>query len=197
MSTGLSLLSCLRIIRRWNQTGQKFAGAPDIARTWMSTHTGILWALVVSTYLYNGLQLILYGFPGVPRANIVPSMLVLVAAAISFKLSFTKEDAPELLKGLPLFVNKLLSYSAKYTLVRQAQIVFSCILVFAIFAIFTIAMNPAPTRRYRTGKYMSLITTSTYTPRRSVDNHEPHNNLPPHTIPNIQCTDISTLHHRR
>ncbi|KAI2826751.1 hypothetical protein CBS63078_921 [Aspergillus niger] len=70
----LALLLSHRVLRRWNQTGQKFATEPDIARTFFTSHRLILWFLVISTYA-----------------------MTLVSSAFFLKLSYVASDSPELL----------------------------------------------------------------------------------------------------
>ncbi|GCB28045.1 GPI ethanolamine phosphate transferase 2 [Aspergillus awamori] len=70
----LALLLSHRVLRRWNQTGQKFATEPDIARTFFTSHRPILWFLVISTYA-----------------------MTLVSSAFFLKLSYVASDSPELL----------------------------------------------------------------------------------------------------
>ncbi|PQE13922.1 gpi ethanolamine phosphate transferase 2 protein [Rutstroemia sp. NJR-2017a BBW] len=96
----ISVLSLTRIARRWNQTGQKFAGDPDIARTFFSQHRGTFWNLVAITYLWNLQSLARTGFPGFPQVIAGAISALLTTAAVAFKLAFTYEDSPELLSGL-------------------------------------------------------------------------------------------------
>ncbi|KAF3207428.1 major facilitator super transporter protein [Orbilia oligospora] len=49
-SKSMILLVLLRLTRRWNQTGQKHAGAPDITNTFLTNNPTILWALVFFSY---------------------------------------------------------------------------------------------------------------------------------------------------
>ncbi|KAJ5972662.1 Alkaline phosphatase-like alpha/beta/alpha [Penicillium vulpinum] len=47
-----------RLLRRWNQTGQKFAAEPDIARTFFTSHPEIFWCLFILTYVDAGRHLL-------------------------------------------------------------------------------------------------------------------------------------------
>lgn len=117
----IGILAALRITRRWNQTGQKFAGDPDIARTFFSSHNLLLWDAVGATYFWNMRRLATQGFSRLPRTLrqiFVPSLLI---AAVTFKLAFTNEDAPELVEGLAKTIVEL---TAGVPLVLRARLVF-------------------------------------------------------------------------
>ncbi|KAL3425653.1 gpi ethanolamine phosphate transferase 2 [Phlyctema vagabunda] len=117
----LLIFVATRISRRWNQTGQKFAGEPDIARHFFPEHKYSLLLLVLLTYLWNMQSLISSAFTRFPRGRILISML-LTTAAISFKVAFAHEDSPELLVG---FAKKLADDGkVGASLVTQAQVVF-------------------------------------------------------------------------
>jgi ethanolaminephosphotransferase len=114
------VLAVTRIIRGWNQTGQKFAGEPDIVKTFIIPHPSLLWALVGATYFWIGRDL-RDGFSGLSPA---PSFIIasgLTIAAFAFKLAYTNEDAPELIYGL---VWRVFDYLPRATLVARAQAVF-------------------------------------------------------------------------
>ncbi|KAL4782743.1 alkaline-phosphatase-like protein [Aspergillus varians] len=90
----LTLAASYRVLRRWNQTGQKFTAEPDIARTYFPGHQGSLWALVVLTYADVCLHLM---------NNFSPSLLwyllclIVTATSFMFKLVFVASESPELL----------------------------------------------------------------------------------------------------
>ncbi|OBT48294.1 hypothetical protein VE00_01172 [Pseudogymnoascus sp. WSF 3629] len=115
------VLAGLRFTRRWNQTGQKFAGEPDIARTFLAEHTTFLWALVFAMYMWNCYSLSSTGFPHLPRsiAKGVSQFLAVMAAA--FKVAFTHEDAPELLDWT---ASKVAELTTGFSLVARARGVF-------------------------------------------------------------------------
>ena len=108
-----------RVIRRWNQTGQKFAGADDIVHSQLlhGSNSILLWSLVGATYLDLTLRLSRHvarsiatfegatgaGFVEASDANRVmasAAVLPLGGTAFVFKLAFTARDAPELTKGI-------------------------------------------------------------------------------------------------
>ena len=110
-----------RIIRGWNQTGQKHAGEADIVKTFLASDPSLLWYLVGLTYGVTGVQ-IYRRLPSVPRAVAVATTVALVGTAASFKLAFTHEDAPELVSdGLDQVRQALHGLS----LVTRARLVFT------------------------------------------------------------------------
>lgn len=125
-----------RVIRNWNQTGQKFAGGPDIVKVFLATNPFILWVLIITTYLWIHRELV-KGFDGIMTAINVASSTGLVLAAFSFKLAFTNEDSPELMAGFAQTFAGLAHGEA--TLVNRARAVFiglgvatACVLFFVL-----------------------------------------------------------------
>lgn len=102
-----ALLLCHRITRRWNQTGQKYAGAPDIVHSVAMMHPVVLWSLVSITYLHLTMRLkthLTRRFPLTSQSRqlqtfAVGNAFLLAGVAFLFKLSFTARDAPELVRG--------------------------------------------------------------------------------------------------
>ncbi|KAJ1821682.1 major facilitator super transporter protein [Coemansia sp. RSA 2675] len=67
-------MGLFRIIRAWNQTGQKWTGEPDIRLYLNSSHSGLMWILVVATVLAVNVaahRLHMYVYPGPCRSAIV------------------------------------------------------------------------------------------------------------------------------
>jgi ethanolaminephosphotransferase len=93
------LLVLHRITQRWNQTGQKFAGAADIVHNFWMPHPVLLWGVVAVTYLTISFRmkdhLINFLKVGTFVGTLCSSMLCV--SAFAFKLGFTASDAPELL----------------------------------------------------------------------------------------------------
>jgi ethanolaminephosphotransferase len=132
-----------RIIRRWNQTGQKFAGADDIVHSlFFSGRSSILlWVLVGATYLdiinrlarhvtrsissFEGTSGVTYGGPGddfdANRFMGTLAVLPLGGTAFVFKLAFTTADAPELTVGIN---EGILTWVAGLGLTGMARMVF-------------------------------------------------------------------------
>ena len=117
-----------RVTRSWNQTGQKFAGEPDIVTLYLAPRPALLWSLVTASYSLAGGQL----FLGLPRATggKIPAVVAgpvaagLVVLALSFKLAFTDEDAPELVVGLARTLADVFVPEGGPGLVARARAVF-------------------------------------------------------------------------
>lgn len=121
-----------RILRRWNQTGQKFAAEPDIARTLFSSHQDTLWFLVILTYA-NTFKNLLVSSP----SSLVWRLVSLFAtlAAFIFKLTFVASDSPELLSES--FLGPLAKTVGHVSLVLQARIVFCGVALMVLYAMIT------------------------------------------------------------
>lgn len=125
----LLLVSINRIVRRWNQTGQKFAGASDIAQNYLSIRPQLLWLLVLAAYLANCQGMIRWS----PFKRSMSSKLwnltsvIVIMVAFTFKLAFTAADSPELLDSRVLELVE--RYLSKDTLVLQARVIFSGLLI--------------------------------------------------------------------
>lgn len=139
--TYIVLLVVARISRRWNQTGQKFAGSPDIARTFLTEHTNVLWSLVGATYLWNLNSLVTVAFARLGQLLAGTIGSALTTAALTFKLAFTDADSPEL---LPEFMRTLAGLELGGSLVTRARIVFVGI---AAALVFTVAEGFRSTKR--------------------------------------------------
>lgn len=128
----IPLLLALRIVRVWNQTGQKHAGEPDIAKTILSAHNILLWLCVLATYLVVVLRLAQKAMPWASRRLSLAASLALGVVAVGFKAAFTKADAPELLDGLGFSMPRLMEEAS---LVAQARAVFSSLAIITIMTI--------------------------------------------------------------
>ncbi|KAK3301555.1 alkaline-phosphatase-like protein [Chaetomium strumarium] len=124
-----AMLLATRIIRSWNQTGQKFAGEPDIAKTFLHTNPILLWGLIGATYLWVHQNLI-YGLSGLPIWLSFAAATGLGLAAFTFKVAFTLEDAPELVTE---FARRSLdlNFTQGASLVARARAVFMGIALLA------------------------------------------------------------------
>ena len=120
----LVLLVTHRIIRAWNQTGQKHAGEPDIARNLLPAHNYLLWILVSATYIDVIQHVSRYAISWASRRFATAASIPLGIAALGFKVAFTSADAPELLFGLERLI---LTPSEETFLVAQARAVFLCV----------------------------------------------------------------------
>ncbi len=116
------LLLKTRLVRSWNQTGQKFAGEPDTVKTFLLPNPYLLWYLVGATYFWLHSQLV-SGFDALPLPVSYSGVSGLLLAAAAFKLAFTYEDAPELVTGLLRHVLEL-EFMQGYSLVSRARAFF-------------------------------------------------------------------------
>lgn len=145
----VGLLLCHRITQRWNQTGQKFTGAPDIVHDVMMPYPFGLWTLVTATYsilLYRiGNQVSYHLKAGVTVGTACALMLCIPAFA--FKLGFTARDAPELLSWLgPSAISSL----ERLPLVGSARLIFLTIgseILWALCSRFSYSKQERITRR--------------------------------------------------
>lgn len=96
------MLVMLRIARRWNQSGQKYSGADDIAKffaqrqDWGPT---ALWALVAAAYVvltFQTCRSLIEGSRLPPPVAFAMAMTV-SASSLAFKTVFTAHDSPELM----------------------------------------------------------------------------------------------------
>lgn len=132
-----------RVIRRWNQTGQKFAGADDIVHSPLlrGSNSIIIWSLIGATYMDISLRLSRHVARSISSfdeerskdlddfestdANRFMGMLAVLplgATAFVFKLAFTARDAPELTKGIN---EGILEWVEGLSLVGGARMVFA------------------------------------------------------------------------
>lgn len=127
-SSPVWLSICCRILRRWNQTGQKFTGEPDIARAYFSTRQNALWSLVILTYADTCRHLFL-SMPAVVVWRL--TAVTVTVAAFVFKLSFVASDSPELLSTS--FLGPIANSGV--SLVSQARLVFGGIALLMILPV--------------------------------------------------------------
>lgn len=123
------------LTRRWNQTGQKYAGFPDLVSAVLTKRTGLLWSVVIGTY-----ALISCGLSSRARlwhesAVIGALPITICVAAFTFKVAFTAADAPELLDGLPM-IAPLLEITALFGLQLLARVAFAGILFTLVLSIY-------------------------------------------------------------
>jgi ethanolamine phosphate transferase 2 subunit G len=132
------MLGTVRIIRAWNQTGQKYAGEPDIVKTFVYPSPGLLWFLVGATYIWIHREVV-FGFNRIFAPVSYACATGMTLAAVTFKVSFTKEDAPELVVGFARSVADL-GFTRGHSLVARARAVFIALgagLLVALFYILT------------------------------------------------------------
>lgn len=151
----LVVLIIHRLVRRWNQTGQKFSGADDIVTSGIfhGNNSLLLWVLVGATYLdvtnriskhvarsVVTLDSPLYRKQSDPQPldhhRLIGTLvaLPLCATAFIFKLAFTAKDAPELTYGI---TPSLMAWVETFDLVMLAQTVFGGVVLGLFWMIFT------------------------------------------------------------
>ena len=130
------MLVTVRLVRAWNQTGQKFAGEPDIVKIFLYPNPLLIWSLVGLTYLWVHRELI-YGFNGIPAPISYSAVSALALASVCFKVAFTQEDAPELVTGFAKSIADL-EITKGHSLVSQARVVFVALAVGYACALFYI-----------------------------------------------------------
>ncbi len=156
--SAITTLALMRIVRRWNQTGQKYAGEPDIARTFLRSHNQVLWLLVLAAYLNLTQRLARKLFPRTSRHISAASSIALCVAALGFKIAFTKAEAPELLVGLHTDVLRPMQDTS---LVLQSRVVFVGIGTLLCLTILPQAFRRS-TEENRKGKLPRCRTTISY-----------------------------------
>lgn len=122
----------LRLIRSWNQTGQKFAGEPDIVKLFLIPQPELLWVPVAFMYIMVSMS-ILPNVGGIPFVAVTGLTSLLVSSAFSFKLAFAAEDSPELVVG---FAKTLSDMFSGQTLLTRARIVFVLIAALSGLAVY-------------------------------------------------------------
>lgn len=116
----LAALCIIRLVRSWNQTGQKFAAEPDIVQLFITPHPQVLWCLIILSYVLISLRL-LASFQRIPPIVATSITSIIASSALAFKLAFTAQDAPELVVGLAKNINDVLHGQS---LLSRARVVF-------------------------------------------------------------------------
>lgn len=153
-------LFALRIIRGWNQTGQKFAGESDIVKRFIASDPSLLWFLVGATYLWIHREII-YSLVSLPRSVRYSGATGLVLAGITFKVAFTNEDAPELVVGSARTLLEM-DLAKGASLVTRAKTVFIGLGFAAVVAVGMALTGkrqrrPGFGKRTRDGKYANEL----------------------------------------
>ncbi|EMD67743.1 hypothetical protein COCSADRAFT_111827 [Bipolaris sorokiniana ND90Pr] len=147
-------LAVHRIIRRWNQTGQKYAGADDIVNSGLfhGRYSAILWIFIGVTYMDLTIRLARHvarsvaTFDSDQKARTVElestdqhrllgtiAVLPLCGTAFVFKLAFTAKDAPEMTSGINA---DLMAKIDTLELVGLARMVFGGVLLSGVWIAF-------------------------------------------------------------
>jgi ethanolaminephosphotransferase len=140
----LVVLFLHRVVRRWNQTGQKYAGADDIVTSGIfdGPYSILLWALIGATYLDVAIRISMHvarslatfdsahggqaeHTDGQRMAGAI-AVMPLCGTAFVFKLAFTGKDAPELTYAI---TPDLMQWVDALDLVGLARMVFAGIVL--------------------------------------------------------------------
>ncbi|KAI5299294.1 major facilitator super transporter protein, partial [Ascosphaera atra] len=127
----LTLFVFPRFIRRWNQTGQKFTGEPDLV-DFLYTKPCLLWALVTYTYLGIFSRLFTSMAAYKSRCKSVAMALPAVIVAFLFKVAFTHAQSPELIPESVSKLQHLTGLLPDISLVTQARIGFILMAVIVV-----------------------------------------------------------------
>lgn len=148
------LLGVHRLSVRWNQTGQKHAGASDIVHSFFTEHHVFMWVLILATYVYNGWSLVTKAFAGLVAPEIAAVFSAgLILPAVIFKLTFTQADAPELVQDL---ASGIRTFVEAFDLVLQARVVFTGLAVTTIL-ISTFAVMSSRQSRHEGIKWIGVL----------------------------------------
>lgn len=116
------------VLRRCNQTGQKYAGSPDLVSEVFTIHPWLLWTLVIGTYAAISRNLSTQARSWTSSGPMAVLPVAVCIAAFTFKVAFTAADSPELLRDLPL-LRPILNLTTQFSLVALARVAFSGIVV--------------------------------------------------------------------
>ncbi|OAA71885.1 Alkaline-phosphatase-like, core domain protein [Akanthomyces lecanii RCEF 1005] len=124
-------LFAIRITRSWNQTGQKFAGEPDIIKIFVHQYPAALWMAIIAMYGITWSRMLpsLESIPFIAATSITS---VLISSAFTFKLAFTAADAPELVVGFAKTLNDKFEGQSLLWRARVVFIVLSLLFTLAI-----------------------------------------------------------------
>lgn len=95
-------------------------------------HPELFWVLVALMYIAVSFQ-ILPSLADMPFIVATSLTSIMISSALSFKLAFTVEDAPELVVG---FARKLHDMFEGQSLLLRARIVFAVIAILSCYAIY-------------------------------------------------------------
>ncbi|KAG9252784.1 alkaline-phosphatase-like protein [Emericellopsis atlantica] len=157
-------LAILRLLRAWNQTGQKFAGAPDIVKTFIVPQPVLLWVPVIAMYsatamgIFNNLDVL----PPFLRATFAVATMF---SALAFKLRFTAEDAPELEMGMADLVRSIYEVS----LPANARFTFGLLGVGALLGVYQSLVGNPRGARYSARLFHSLYAMLAMTQSRATN----------------------------
>ncbi|KAH6893565.1 alkaline-phosphatase-like protein [Thelonectria olida] len=158
-------LAALRITRSWNQTGQKFAGEPDIVKTFIVTNPHLLWAILTAAYIFLSFRT-LSSLDGLPYYAATSLSSVLLTTAYAFKLDFTREDAPELVVGFARSINEVFQGQS---LLWRARTVFLLLAALWAFGVYRAMTDPRAAQTQSANLFHLLYTVLGMTQSRATN----------------------------
>lgn len=96
----IALLAMSRFVHRWNQTGQKHVGEPDVAKSFLMAHKTVLWTLILATYFAIAQRMTWDDNPQTSRQASRLAAVLSCFAAFVFKAATANADAPAILIDL-------------------------------------------------------------------------------------------------
>ncbi|RMZ86145.1 hypothetical protein DV737_g260, partial [Chaetothyriales sp. CBS 132003] len=119
------VLICLLygIGRRWNQTGQKYAGDPDLVSEVWSKSPFLLWVLIIASYTLFSRNLSQRAIKWLNSKQLAVLPVFISMTALVFKIALTAADAPELVNGVTV-LEPIVAFTQKYSLVGLARVSF-------------------------------------------------------------------------
>ena len=111
------------IVRRWNQTGQKYTGDPDLLTEVVKPTPLFLWTLTIITYSVFSRNLSQRATKWIQAKQMGVLPVLVAMSALIFKVAFTAADAPELVEGVAV-LRPLVSFTRSYPLVNLARVSF-------------------------------------------------------------------------
>ncbi|RMZ87227.1 hypothetical protein DV736_g5546, partial [Chaetothyriales sp. CBS 134916] len=109
--------------RRWKQTGQKYAGDPDLVSEVWSKRPFLLWLLIIATYTLFSRNLSQRAIKWLNSKQLGFLPVFISMTALIFKITFTAADAPELVNGVTV-LEPLVAFTRQYSLVGLARVSF-------------------------------------------------------------------------
>ena len=111
------------ITRRWNQTGQKYAGEPDLLGQILRPNPLLLWILITATYAMYSRNLSRRAVNWMQSKQMGLLPVFVCMSAFIFKVAFTAAAAPELVTDI-IILRPLITFTRRYPLTSLARVCF-------------------------------------------------------------------------
>lgn len=119
----LLIILLFGITRRWNQTGQKYAGSPSLLTEAITPNPFFVWILIIITYSIPSRNLSRRAAVWLNSQQMGILPVLVSTSAFVFKVAFTAADAPELVDSV-LVIRPVITFVGKYPLVNLARVSF-------------------------------------------------------------------------